>query len=177
MRPAYLPIVLFVALLGLFGWRLVLMQRGDMPNLIKTVMLDKPAPTFDLPPLDPGAAGLATKDLQGKVTLVNFFASWCVPCRAEHPLLRQLKGKVVLAGVAYKNAPADARGWLARLGNPYDSVAQDADGRVAIDFGVYGVPESYLIDRQGRIRYVWKQPFTPEEIKDRLLPMIAEISK
>ena len=175
--PILIPLALFLMLLGFFGVRLAQMDRGEMPDEIKTVLLDKPAPEFSLPALAQGGPGLSSADLKGKVTLVNFFASWCVPCRAEHPLLRALSGKVDLVGIAYKNKPEDAAGWLANLGNPYGTVAADLDGRVAIDFGVYGVPESYLIDREGRIRYAWKKPFSQEEIQKTLLPMIAELSK
>jgi len=171
------PLILFVVLLGFFGVRLTQMERGDMPNDIKTVLIDKPIPDFTLPPLIAGSPGLSSADFQGKVTLVNFFASWCVPCRGEHPLLAGLADKVALVGVAYKNKPDEAINWLAGMGNPYQTVAADFDGRVAIDFGLYGVPESYLIDRQGRIRYAWKKPFTPEEIRDKLLPLIAELNK
>jgi DsbE subfamily thiol:disulfide oxidoreductase len=171
------PLAIFVVLLGLFAVRLAKMERGDMPNDIKTVLIDKPAPEFQLPPLLMDKPGLASGDLVGKVTLVNFFASWCIPCRAEHPLLSQLKGQVAVVGIAYKNDAADARGWLAALGDPYDAIALDRDGRVAIDFGVYGVPESYLIDRAGRIRYAWKKPFTPQEIRTTLLPLVAELNK
>lgn len=176
--PVLVPLALFVVLLGFFGVRLIEMNHGDMPDEIQTVMLDKPAPDFTLPPLVEGAAGLSSADLKGKVTLVNFFASWCVPCRAEHPLLSQLAGsKVQLVGIAYKNKPEEATAWLDGMGDPYKVVAADLDGRVAIDFGVYGVPESYLIDREGRIRYAWKKPFTPDEIQRKLLPLIAELSK
>jgi DsbE subfamily thiol:disulfide oxidoreductase len=176
MRRA-VPLVIFLVVLGFILVRLVKMQQGDMPNDIKTVMIDKPAPEFTLPALLETKPGFATADLQGKVTLVNFFASWCVPCRSEHPLLAGLKDKVNLVGIAYKNEPADTRNWLAGLGDPYAAIAVDRDGRTGIDFGVYAVPESYLIDRQGRIRYVWKKPFSPEEIKDHLLPMVAELNK
>lgn len=175
--PIMLPLVLFVTLLAVFAVRLVRMDHGDLPDDIKTVLIDQKAPAFSLPPLLPDKPGLSSADLGGQVTLVNFFASWCVPCRAEHPLLAALAGKVALVGVAYKNEPADARAWLATLGDPYQSVAIDRDGRVAIDFGLYGVPESYLIDRQGRIRYAWKKPFTPEEISGTLLPLIAELNR
>jgi len=171
------PLLIFVVVLGFIAVRLVKMEKGDMPNDIKTVMLDRQAPEFSLPPLLETKPGLATADLAGKVTLVNFFASWCVPCRSEHPLLARLKGRVNLVGIDYKNEPADARNWLAGLGDPYDAIAVDRDGRTAIDFGVYGVPESYLIDRQGRIRYAWKKPFTPEEIQTVLLPLVAELNK
>ena len=172
-----LPLGLFLLLLAVFALRLVKMQQGELPDSIKTVMIGKAAPDFALPPLLTDKPGVSRADLDGKVTLVNFFASWCIPCRVEHPLLARLAGKVALVGIAYKNEPAEARSWLAALGDPYQAVAIDRDGRTAIDFGLYGVPESYLIDRQGRIRYVWKNPFTPQEISDRLLPMIAELSR
>ena len=172
-----IPIVFFVVLLTFFGVRLLKMDRGDMPNDIKTVLIDRTIPDFTLPPLMAGAAGLSSSDFKGKVTLVNFFASWCVPCRGEHPLLASLSDKVTLVGIAYKNKPDEAINWLAGMGNPYQIVAADLDGRVAIDFGLYGVPESYLIDRDGRIRYAWKKPFTPEEIQGTLLPLIAELNK
>lgn len=172
-----LPLAAFLILLGFFGLRLTQMGRGDMPNDIKTVLIDKPAPDFNLPGLSEGDAGFSSANFRGHVTLVNFFASWCVPCRGEHPLLAALKDKVTLVGIAYKNEPAEAKQWLAQLGNPYAALAQDRDGRVAIDFGLYGVPESYLIDKQGRIRYAWKKPFNPQEIREKLLPMIAELEK
>ena len=175
--PVLVPLVLFVVLLGFFGVRLVKMNQGDLPDDIKTVLIDKPAPEFSLPPLIEGGQGFSSADFKGKVTLVNFFASWCVPCRGEHPLLTQLGDKVQLVGIAYKNKPEEAAGWLANLGNPYKVVAADLDGRVAIDFGLYGVPESYLIDREGRIRYAWKKPFSADEIQHKLLPLIAELSK
>ncbi|MDR3440208.1 DsbE family thiol:disulfide interchange protein [Telmatospirillum sp.] len=181
--PTFLPIGVFAVLVCFFAWRLVLITRGDAPNLIPSVMIDKPAPAFDLPPLvldRPGATGAA---LTGKVTLINFFSSWCIPCRAEHPLLidlmnrSEIKGRLVLMGIDYKDKPEDGRGWLNRLSNPYEVIGMDRDGRVGIDFGVYGVPESYLIDRQGRIRYKQVGPFTPEDIQGKLLPLLAELSK
>jgi len=175
--PFLLPLIVFALLAGFFVLRLAKMERGDMPNDIKTVLLDRPAPQFTLPSLFAGRGEISSADFAGKVTLVNFFASWCVPCRSEHPLLSALAGKVNLLGIDYKNEPADAKNWLAALGNPYQSIATDRDGRVGIDFGVYGVPESYLIDKQGRIRYAWKKPFTPDEIKTVLLPLIAELDK
>jgi cytochrome c biogenesis protein CcmG/thiol:disulfide interchange protein DsbE len=172
-----LPLGIFLLLLAVFAVRLVQMDRGVMPNEIDSVMIDRPISDFALPGLFDDKPGVVSADLKGKVTLVNFFASWCVPCRSEHPLLAGLSDKVNLVGIAYKNDPIEARNWLAGLGNPYSAIATDRDGRVAIDFGLYGVPESYLIDRQGRIRYAWKKPFTPQEIKTTLLPLIAELSK
>lgn len=172
-----LPVLIFFVLVGFFYWRIVMMERGDMPNMIPSAMIDKPAPEFDLPPLLLEKAGLKTADLQGQVTLVNFFASWCIPCRVEHPLLTQLAGRVRLVGIVYKDKPEDARAWLSRLGDPYKALAQDRDGRVGIDFGVYGVPESYLIGKDGRIRFKQVGPFTPEDISNKLVPLLAELQK
>jgi DsbE subfamily thiol:disulfide oxidoreductase len=179
MRPtAFLPVLIFVVLAGFFGYRLVMIGNGDSPSFIPSVMVDKPAPEFDLPPLYDGKAGLSTAGLQGKVTLVNFFASWCIPCRSEHQLLSGLTGKgFVLVGVNYKDKPEDAKAWLARLGNPYDVLVADRQGQTGIDFGVYGVPESYLIDKQGRIRFKQTGPFSPETIEKDLLPHVAELTK
>ena len=179
MRPtAFLPVLIFLVLAGFFGYRLVMIGNGDSPSAIPSVMIDKPAPQFDLPPLYDGKAGLSSAGLQGKVTLVNFFASWCIPCRAEHPLLAGLTGKgFVLVGVNYKDKPEDAKAWLDRLGNPYDVLVADRQGQTGIDFGVYGVPESYLIDKQGRIRFKQTGPFTPETIEKDLLPRVAELNK
>jgi DsbE subfamily thiol:disulfide oxidoreductase len=179
--PTLLPVIVFLVLVGFFARRLVLIDRGDAPDLIPSVMIDKEAPGFDLPPLLLNKAGAKSADLQGKVTLINFFSSWCIPCRAEHPLLVDLmstaKDRLTLIGIDYKDRPEDGRAWLGRLGDPYQAIAMDRDGRVGIDFGVYGVPESYLIDRQGRIRYKQIGPFTPEDIHGKLLPLLAELSK
>jgi len=169
-----LPVVVFLVLGGFF-WRGLQMD----PQLIPSPMIDKPAPAFALPPLKTDKPGLASADLQGKVTLVSFFASWCVPCRAEHPLLMELAAthQVNLVGVNYKDKPEDALAWLGKLGDPYAAIGADRDGRVGIDFGVYGVPESYVIDKQGRIRFKQTGPFTVEDISNKLLPLVAELSK
>jgi DsbE subfamily thiol:disulfide oxidoreductase len=173
-----LPIVIFTALVAFCAWRLILIARGDTPDLIPSVITDHPAPAFDLPSLLADQTGLKTSDLKGHVTLINFFASWCVPCRAEHPLLIGLKGKgAVLAGMAYKTKPDEAKAWLTEMGDPYDVIATDYDGRTAIDFGVYGVPETYLIDKKGIIRFKQTGPLTSEVIRDRLLPMIGELNQ
>jgi len=179
VRPiAFLPVVIFVALAGAFGIRLLMIDKGHAPSDIPSVMVDKPAPQFDLPPLYEDKPGFKTADFQGKVTLVNFFASWCVPCRAEHQYLSSITGKgFVLMGVNYKDKPEDAKAWLARLGNPYDVLVADRNGDTGIDFGVYGVPESYLIDKQGRIRFKQTGPFTPETIEKELMPRVAELNK
>lgn len=179
MRKAFslLPLVLFVVLTGFFVYRLVLIGRGNMPRDIPSVMLGKAAPQFNLPPLLKHK-GLKTTDLKGKVTVVSFFASWCVDCLVEHRFIGALSGKgAVLAGIDYKDTDAAGREWLKKNGDPYNIVVADRDGRTAIDFGVYGVPETYLIDKQGVIRYKQTGPLTPDIIAEKLLPMIKELNK
>jgi cytochrome c biogenesis protein CcmG/thiol:disulfide interchange protein DsbE len=171
-----LPLVLFAALAG---WFWLGLAPGRDPSLVPSVMIDKPAPDFALGPLKPGEPGLATADLKGKVTLINFFASWCVPCRAEQPLLLDLAQdkRLEVDGIAWKNKPEDAADFLAELGNPFAKAVIDRTGRTFIDFGAYGVPESYLIDRQGRIRFRQVGPLTQEVIDRHLKPMIAALSQ
>lgn len=170
------PFAAFLVLMGFFVWRLGEAERGQTPDLIPSVMIDKPAPRFDLPPLYTGRAGFKTADLKGKVTLVNFFASWCVPCRAEHPVLAEIdRAGIVLVGINYKDKPDDAKAFLAEQGNPYRFVAVDRVGRTGIDFGVYGVPESYLIDRRGVIRLKETGPLTPEIVRDQIVPLAEKL--
>ncbi len=177
-RIAFLPVVLFVVLAGFFAYRLLLIQRGDSPSFIPSVTINKPAPDFTLPPVFAGTPGFSSTAFKGRVTLVNFFASWCIPCRSEHALLSSLKGKgFQLVGVDYKDQPEAVKAWLAREGNPYDVLVADENGQTGINFGVYGVPESYLIDKQGRIRFKQTGPFTPEAIEKDLLPKVAELNK
>jgi cytochrome c biogenesis protein CcmG, thiol:disulfide interchange protein DsbE len=176
-RLAYLlPVLVFAALVG---WFWLGLAPGRDPSLVPSVMIDKPAPDFALQPLDASDHGLATADLKGKVTLINFFASWCVPCRAEQPLLLALAQdkRLEVDGIAWKNKPEDAAGFLAELGNPFAHVVIDQTGRTFIDFGAYGVPESYLIDRQGRIRFRQVGPLTQEVIDRQLKPMIAALAQ
>lgn len=177
MKLHLLPLALFVILVGFFVYRLMLIEHGNMPRDIPSVVINKPAPSFNLPSLIKGK-GLTTADLKGKVTLVNFFASWCVDCLAEHKYLSGLSGKgAVLAGIDYKDTSANAQAWLAKNGNPYDLIVADRDGRTGIDFGVYGVPETYVIDKQGIIRYKQTGAVTPEIISNKLLPLIKELNK
>jgi cytochrome c-type biogenesis protein CcmF len=171
-----LPALAFLALVGVFFWRLHQTAEGETPNVIPSVLIDKPAPAFDLKPLYAGLPGLKTADLKSHVTLVNFFASWCVPCRAEHPVLGLVaKSGITLVGVNYKDKPDAAEGFLAELGNPYARVAADGDGRTGIDFGVSGVPESFLIDKNGIIRYKSSGPLTEAKLRDEILPLAARL--
>ena len=173
-----LPLILFVALAGLFLFRLATHKDDALPS----TLIGKPAPVFDLPPVADltrdGAPmpGLKTADLQGRLTLVNVFASWCAPCRDEHPLLLLLvkDPRIRLVAINYKDQPANARRFLGSLGNPYVAIGSDDTGRAAIDWGVYGVPESFLISADGHILYKQIGPFTEEAIKGPLEKAIAD---
>jgi cytochrome c biogenesis protein CcmG, thiol:disulfide interchange protein DsbE len=168
-----LPAALFALLLVAFAIGL----RHD-PRLLPSALIDRPAPDFALPGLYQSGNGLSRKDLDGRVTLVNFFASWCAPCREEHPLLMALAGRpgVALNGIAYKDKPEESRRFLDRLGNPYGRIGIDHAGTAAIDFGVYGVPESYVLDGTGHIRYRHVGPLTAEDVRDKILPLIERLT-
>jgi cytochrome c biogenesis protein CcmG/thiol:disulfide interchange protein DsbE len=172
----FLPAVAFAALAALLFMRL---YSGDA-SLLPSALVGRPVPHFDLPPLAGVAApGLADADLrQGRVTLVNVFASWCVPCHAEHPILMeiardaQFKDRVALVGLALKDQPENTRRFLGQSGNPYARIGVDTSGRTAIDFGVYGVPETYVIKRDGTIAYRFVGPLSEESFRQILLPQI-----
>ena len=173
-----LPFVIFAALAGLFWYAL---QDGD-PSRLPSALIGKPVPEFTLPPLqslvgDGGkeVPGFASSDLaQGEPTIVNVFASWCVECQLEHPLLLALaKDQAIrLYGIDYKDDEASARRYLGRYGNPYSRVAVDSLGRLAIDFGVYGVPETYVISGDGKIAYRHVGALTEQAIRDEILPLL-----
>ncbi len=152
------------------------MGTGDFdPHEVPSQLIGRPVPGFALPAQEPGQ-GFSNTELHGPV-LLNFFASWCVPCVVEHPELMALsRGGLAIWGVAYKDKPADAAQFLARRGNPFTRVARDADGLVAIDFGLYGVPESYLIDRAGIIRWRNPGPLTPSIVDQRLRPALRALT-
>ena len=176
-RRALLPLLavaLFAAIVAMFAVGLGLDSRK-----LPSALIDKPAPAFDLPPLLASAPGLKDGDLKGRVTLVNVWASWCVPCRVEHPLLMRLarEAKADVVGINWKDKKPEATAFLAELGNPFARVGFDQSGRVGIDWGVYGVPETYVIDRAGRIRYKVVGPITPDEYANRLQPLIESLKK
>jgi cytochrome c biogenesis protein CcmG, thiol:disulfide interchange protein DsbE len=168
-----LPAALFAVLLVAFA-----MDLNHDPQLLPSALINRPAPDFALPGLYDPAHGLSRKDLGGGVTVINFFASWCVPCREEQAALSVLAHRpdVTLDGVAYKDKPPASRRFLDELGNPFSRVAVDRDGMTAINFGVYGVPETYVIDRTGHIRYRQVGPLSSEDIERKILPMIARIA-
>lgn len=167
-----LPLLLLVALVAIFASS---MDRD--PSLVRSVLIDKPAPAFAMEAVpELGVPGFDTASLKGEVTVVNVFASWCLPCRAEHPLLEALKdvAKVRLFGINQSDAPENARAFLAELGNPYDAVGADRDRRVSIDWGVYGVPETFVVDANGVITFKHVGPLTPQAVDDHLLPAIEK---
>ena len=150
---------------------------GRDPAAIPSALIDKPVPEFRLPPLDgSGKPALSTQDLRGRVALVNFYASWCAPCRIEHPLLVELAKRpdITLIGINYKDEPENAVRFLGTLGQPFAAVGMDRSGRAAVDWGVYGVPETFVVDGQGVIRYKHIGPLTPEAV---LGTLAGEIEK
>ena len=169
-----LPLLLFLSIATYFGVGLT-----KDPGVLPSALIDKPAPEFDLPPLMADRPGLARSDLGGEVTLVNFFASWCDPCRAEHPLLMRIakQNLVPLHGINYKNVKKDAVDWLDELGNPYQRIGQDQSGRAGIEWGVYGLPETYIIDKEGRIRYRHVGSLFPEDLENIIMPLIERLRR
>lgn len=172
-RWAYLwPIAIF-AVIGVFlGIGLTL-----DPRLVPSPLIGKPVPQFKLPPVQGRTLGLASEDLRGEVSVVNVFASWCVACRDEHPLWMELGRQRVLPihGLNYKDRPEDAARWLAELGDPYTRTGADRDGRVGIDWGVYGVPETFVVDKQGVIRDKIIGAITRKSVDERLLPLVRKL--
>lgn len=175
VRPATL------VLLAAFGSFIVVLAIGLTlnPREIPSPLIGKPVPRFELPPVRGRTLGLASADLKGDVSLVNVFASWCVACREEHPVFMLMKreGVVPIHGINYKDRPEDAQKWLDGLGDPYTRTGADIDGRVAIDWGVYGVPETFVIARDGTIAYKHIGPVTPRFVEETLKPLIAKLRK
>ncbi len=167
------PLALFLVLAGY-----LLVGLGLDPRHVPSVLIDKPVPAFALEGIE-GGAGLSSDDLKdGEVKLVNFFASWCVPCRAEHPFLMRLgESGVKVYGINQRDKPEDATAWLAQLGNPFAKIGADRKGRVGIDFGVYGLPESFVVDGQGRIRHKVTGPITNAHQYDDLIAVIESLRK
>lgn len=172
MKKAFIPLLIFGVLLGFLAVGLSL-----NPREIPSPLINKPAPAFSLPALDAPEQKIAAQDLRGKVWILNVWASWCVACRIEHPLLVEFSkaGMVPIYGLNYKDKRDDAIRWLVNFGNPYTRSLSDIDGLVGIDFGVYGVPETFVIDKQGVIRMKHIGPVTPEVLRDDIIPLVRKL--
>lgn len=178
MNPRLLPLAGFVLVLALLGFGVWWSQYKN-PQEVPSPLIGKPAPAFSLPTLDDPERRITNQDLAGEPYLLNVFASWCFACREEHPILSGLGKRlgIRLVGFNYKDPPEDAKRWLAQYGNPYDLVIADLPGDVAIDFGVTGAPETFLVDAQGVIVYKYISPITPDVIATQLLPRIAKMKE
>ena len=169
MKKAWLPLA-FIALVLLLAIGLRL-----NPREVPSPLIGKPAPAFDLPLLHAPDKRFSHKDMLGEVWVLNVWASWCPPCLVEHPVVTQLSKSVPVVGLNYKDTREDALPWLKRNGDPFKYSLFDANGRIAMDYGVYGVPETYLIDRNGVIRYKHIGPLTPEVAQKKLAPLVQEL--
>jgi cytochrome c biogenesis protein CcmG, thiol:disulfide interchange protein DsbE len=175
---AFLPLALFVALAALFFLRL----GGGDPSRVPSVLIGRPAPATVLPPVEgleregKPLPGIAPEIFSGNVTLVNVWASWCVPCHDEAPLLHQLSQdqRIQIVGINYKDQPENARRFLGRYGNPFVAAGADSNGRASIEWGVYGVPETFLVGRDGRVAHKLIGPITPENLQAELRPAIEK---
>ncbi|MCB1926421.1 MAG: DsbE family thiol:disulfide interchange protein [Rhodocyclaceae bacterium] len=167
------PLAIFLALVGFLAVGLNL-----NPREVPSPLIDKPAPQFSLPVLHKPDMTLSRDDLMGQVWLLNVWASWCVSCRQEHPLLVELAkaGIVPIYGLNYKDDRNAGLKWLNEHGDPYTASIMDADGRIGIEYGVYGVPETFVIDKQGVIRHKHIGPITPQALQEKLLPMVRELN-
>jgi cytochrome c biogenesis protein CcmG, thiol:disulfide interchange protein DsbE len=180
-RVRLLVLIPLVAFLGLAALFFVRLGSGD-PSALPSALIGKLAPSVDLPPVDglthdgKQVPGLANADFLGKVTLVNVWASWCVPCHEEAPLLMQLAQdpRIRVAGINYKDQPENARRFLGRYGNPFAVSGADPSGRAAIEWGVYGVPETFVVGRDGKIAFKLVGPITPENLQEKLVPAIEK---
>ncbi len=166
------PFIFFIALIVLF----VVGLQYD-PRRVPSPLIDKPVPQFALPQLNRPQLSFGSHDLLGKVVMLNVWASWCVACRQEHPLLMELSAsnKIDIFGLNYKDNREDALRWLEHFGNPYSLSVQDVTGKIGIDFGVYGVPETYILDQNGIIRYKHIGPITKAVLESTILPLVSKL--
>jgi cytochrome c biogenesis protein CcmG, thiol:disulfide interchange protein DsbE len=168
-----LPLAVF-AVIAAFLYKGLWMDPREIPS----PLIGKPAPDFDLQVLEDPARRIGRKDMLGKVWMLNAWASWCVACRDEHPVLVEFSRKAVvpIIGLNYKDTRAEGMKWLTDFGNPYQTSAFDQSGRVGIDYGIYAVPETFLIDKQGVVRFKQIGPVTPELLRDKLVPLIQRLN-
>lgn len=169
-----IPLVLF---LGLVLFLFVGLRRD--PHEVPSPLINKSAPLFQLPQLKEPAKTFSSQDMRGKVWLINFWGTWCIACREEHPLLVEYarQGLIPIYGVDYKDDRAAAVQWLEEFGNPYEGIAFDVDGRTSIDYGVYGAPETFLIDKNGVIRFKQIGPVTREVWEKKIVPLAKELNR
>jgi cytochrome c biogenesis protein CcmG/thiol:disulfide interchange protein DsbE len=174
MKKLFIPLGIFLVI-GTF----LFVGLWRNPREVPSPLIDKPAPLFSLPQLHEPGRVFSLSDMKGQVWLLNVWASWCVACRTEHPLLVELgKAKLVpIIGLNYKDKPDEAKAWLAQLGNPYALSVMDRDGNVGIDFGVYGVPETFVIDKTGTIRFKQIGPVTVEVLEKTILPLVRKLQQ
>jgi cytochrome c biogenesis protein CcmG/thiol:disulfide interchange protein DsbE len=172
MKKYFLPLAVLAVVVGFLGVGLKL-----DPREVPSPLIGKAAPPFSLPVLHEPAKTVSNTDFKGQVWLLNVWASWCVSCREEHPVLVELsKQKIVpIIGLNYKDQSDDARAWLKKFGDPYVMSLVDAKGKIGIDYGVYGVPETYVIDRDGVIRYKKIGPVTPDTVREKILPLVKQL--
>lgn len=170
----YVPILIF-------GGLVIYMAVGLTldPQKLPSTLIDKPVPEFDLPPIEGYQGGLSSDDLLGQVSLINIWGSWCVSCIYEHPILMEIKRNdlVPVYGLDWKDPPGAGTEWLRKNGDPYTLIGNDADGRIAIEFGVTGAPETFVVDKEGRIRYKYIGPITVEAWEETIYPLVQELRK
>jgi cytochrome c biogenesis protein CcmG, thiol:disulfide interchange protein DsbE len=180
LRPvSLLPLAAFAALAVVFGvylWQVGV--GGKVISDLPSALIDRPVPEFTLPPIAGDGEGLTSAALEGQVSLVNVWASWCPPCRVEHPVLMHMAAAgIPIYGINYRDRPEDAEAFLQELGNPYRAIGADRTGRVAIDWGVYGYPETFVIDAEGRVRYRHVGPIMPHDLENRIMPLLRSLNE
>jgi len=169
-----LPLIAFIALAALLfvGVR---MNSGKDTSAIPSPLIGKPAPALNLPELQTPESRMASSELKGRAFVLNVWGSWCVSCRVEHPIITDLaKSGAIVVGYNYKDTPEDASRWLAQFGNPFALILQDTDGRAALDWGIYGAPETFVIDADGIVRFKHVGPLTTEIVNEKILPLLKE---
>lgn len=172
----FLTVIVISAVFGAYLWQVG--PGGKDISTLPSAMIDKPVPDFILPPIEGRQDGLNSSHLKRGVSLVNVWASWCPPCRVEHPFLMELaRNGVAIYGTNYRDKPADAERFLRNLGDPYQKIGADITGRVSIDWGIYGYPETFIVDQSGRIRYRHVGPITRDVIDKLIQPLLTKIVK